>query len=208
MSKTKDYRIENRFNKIKNSFGKNNPTCYTTSNEMLDKMMRGKKKCSKSHHDTIILKASMVHLYKLIPSVTSIELNIITDLSHKKAPKNNIIRKKYNIGSAFWVPRILNHAFNIIITPKKVIISQSWFRIMNYKVIYELSHKRFIMWLDEFRSKIKNYKNAPMEVFNLFKFPKAKIEADIKNMFKYAKDSPKSIIQFRADYSYFGKPCE
>jgi hypothetical protein len=208
MIKTNKYNIENQFNEIKNSFSKNNTMCYTTSNEMFNKMTQGGKKCSRSHHDTIILKSSMSHLYNLIPSVTSIELNIATSVSNKKSKKNIDIRKKYSIESMFWVPRILNHSFNIIITPKKVIISQSWFKIMNYKVIYELNHKNFILWLDDFRDKIKNYKNAPMKVFDLFKFPHSKINDDIKNMFKYAKDSPKSIIQFHADYSYFGKLCD
>jgi hypothetical protein len=199
--------IEKQFNKTKKTLDNNKTMCYTTSNEMFNKMSIGNKKCSKSHHDSIILKSSMTHLYKLIPSITSIELNITTSVSNKKSPKNIDIRKKYNIKSMFWVPRILNHAFNIIITPKKVIISQSWFKIMDYKVIYELNHKKFIIWLDNFREKIKNYKNDPIAVFDLFKFPHSKINDDIKNMFKYAQDSPKSIIQFYANYSYFGKDC-
>ena len=193
MIKINDYSIEKRFNEIKKTFGKNNTMCYSTANEMFSKMSSVSKRCSKSHHDTIILKASMSHLYKLIPSITSIELNITTSLSPKKSQKNIDIRKKYNIKSTFWVPRILNHSFNIIITPKKIIISQSWYKIMNYKVIYELSHKSFLIWLDDFRSKIKNYKNDPIAVFDLFKFPHSKIDNDIKNMFKYAKDSKKSI---------------
>jgi hypothetical protein len=198
--------IEKKFNTIKKNLD-NKTMCYMTANDIFNKMSTGNKKCSKSNNESIILKSSMTHLYKLIPSITVIELNIKTSSGKKTSPKNINIRKKYNIKSMFWVPRILNHAFNIIITKKKVIISQSWFKIMDYKVIYELNHKQFIVWLDDFRNKIKNYKNAPIDVFDLFKFPHSKINDDIKNMFKYAQDSPKSIIQFYTNYSYFGKPC-
>jgi hypothetical protein len=150
----------------------------------------------------------MNHLYNLIPSITSIELNIKTNTENRYSPKNTSDKKKYNIKNAFWVPRILNHAFNILITDKKVIISQSWFNAMNYKSIYTLSHAQFIKWLDKFRKLIQNYKNKPMQVFQLFKFPKSKINQDIKNMFKYAKDSNTMIISFTANYSYFNKNCE
>lgn len=198
-----------KFDKLRRQFKRNHPMCYITSNKIFQdmtdsrkaSMSSGRKRCCKFTHD-MILKKSVNYLYKLTPSITSIEINIAS------CRKSDGDRKKYNIANKFWVPRIFNHAFNVLILDNRVIIAQSWFRVMNYQIIYTLTHGQFIKWLDKLRYLVKNYNKSPKKLFAFFKFPPHKIDSDLKNMFKYANDSKNIKISFLANYSFFNGVCK
>jgi hypothetical protein len=191
------------FNKKKKTLPKKQPQCYVTANLMYTAVSDGKKMCSKSVRDAIVLKKSMAHLYKLIPSITVVELNIQTD-DVLDAPK---IRKEWGIKNKFWLPRLFNHSFNILILKDEVIIAQSWFRFMDYKIIKRFKHTQFIEWLDTFRKLVKDYKNNPGQLFQFFDNKKSYTRESglmdfIKTEVKHTK------INFSTKYSYQTGDCQ
>jgi hypothetical protein len=183
---------------------KGDPQCYKTANIVFKKMSEHKNVYTKSVHDKLVLKKSMTHLYNLVSSITVIELNI--NSNEKKSKLNAKTRRDYDIKNSFWVPRIFNHAFNILITKKRVYIAQSWFKVMGYKVIYDLTHSQFISWLDKFRTAVSNYNHKPVALFNLFKYPSHKIK-QMEPLFKYIKKSKGVNIKFLSSHSCRSKSC-
>lgn len=182
-----------RFNSEKRKLPKGRPQCYITANIVYDNLSK-KDKCITSTHDKMILKASMRHLYKLTPSINVIELNIIEPYKRKNSPK---------LKNSFWIPRIFNHSFNILILEKNVIISQSWFRIHNYKVIEKLSHSQFLKWLDVFRANVNNYLNDPIYLFSMFHN-----NHPDKDLIHHIKTSSKKMkIEFLLKYSFTKSSC-
>ena len=102
-----------KFKKASRKIKKSETMCYITSEEIFNKMTI-KKKCKKSIC-TMILKKDVSHLYNITPSITNISVNI-SDKRKLTEIQRSEIRKKYNISNRFWVPRVFNHAFNILIT--------------------------------------------------------------------------------------------
>lgn len=155
------------FDESRKKLKKGKPQCYETAEIMFNSIKSENKERKIYKSKNKIKKSSLNHLYKLMPSFTTIELNI-----EQKVPVNRKkdIMKKYGIKNRFWIPRVFNHSFNILITKKYVILSQSWFKVMNYKIIDKMSHESFLEWLDIFRESIKNYNNKPSNLFSLFRF--------------------------------------
>ena len=175
---------------------KSETMCYKTAEKVLV-AVASKANVKKIQQKNIesVNKACFYHLYKCSPSITTLEIN----LSRGGSANYNDVREKYNIKNRFWVPRIFNHSFNILITEKKVIISQSWFKTMSYKIIYDFSHAKFIAWLDKFRMYVKNFTKNPVLLFKHLKY--TKFGADMKNMIKYAKDTSDMKIKILIKYA-------
>jgi hypothetical protein len=173
-------------------FPLNNPMCYVASNQMFDVMVEDRPTQTTTSKAPTIPKASLKHLYKCTSSITVIELNITAPPLTPN--KRNALVRKYGIINGFWVPRTFNHSFNILITKDRVIIAQSWFKVMNYQVIYRLTHKKFIKWLNAFRAAVASYRTNPKKLFEIFKYQEhCKYGKDIKNMFRYLKDTPMKV---------------
>ena len=198
-----------RFKELSKRFNGDKPQCYKTANTVVDKFNKNIL-YKLTNKNVTLVKRDMPHLYNLMPSITVIELNIVA-CSVKSCPiiksasdnpdscdKNSLLAK-YNIANRFWIPRIFNHSFNILITEETVIISQSWFRFMNYKKIEELSHLEFIKWLDRLRSSIKTFHKKPKQLFKIFH--DNKMETTESGYINFVKDVTKInteyIIKFR-----------
>jgi hypothetical protein len=150
------------FNSQIQKIPKNKPQCYDAAEQMFQAFNFGKKITEKKQN--ILAVNTLKHLYDVKPSITTIELNIIS--SDIKRTSNMKLSK-------FWIPRIFNHSFNVLIIKDKIFIAQSWFRYANYRVIYEFTNtKEFIEWLDQFKSMLKNYNKNPRALFKLFKYNK------------------------------------
>lgn len=185
--------MEDNFKKIIKKIPSDKPQCYITSNMMVDKLLKGKLHTNKGE-GRCIKKVDLKHLYGLKNSITSIEINIID----KEAKSKDKILEKYKIKNRFWIPRIFNHAFNIMILDDKVVISQSWFRFMNYKVIHEFTPKQFINWLDNFLVLVKCYNVDPKKLLRALCDTKAKtIE---KSMIRYIKAVDKMEVQYTINF--------
>jgi hypothetical protein len=131
-----------------------------------------------------LTKASLKLLYKMSPGTHTVELKIIADgcFDAKK------IRSKYGM-SRFFVPRLFIHSFLIVISDR-VYISQSWFGVMNMKIIYKLTNNQFKKWLDKLRENVNKFSSKPWALFDQFQYPSKKrgigglmdfIRADVDN---------------------------
>lgn len=174
------------YKKIVRTLSQNLPQCYETANYIYDQMrpyFHEKIYTSDAINDLSLIN----ELYKLQPSLTIIEIHMYINSKDYQDPVK--IRKQYNIKNRFWIPRVFNHSFNILIRHKHVYIAQSWFRVSNYKIIYKLNHVEFIEWLNKFKYAIEHYGTDPYALFNLFKYFKMMPnDNDIRNLTKYIKD--------------------
>lgn len=182
-----------------------------TFKKKIDKIPKGKIQCYESADimlksyskkftmykgiNSTIPKNNIKHLYGIKDSITTIEINIV----NRKIENKDLVLKKYNIKNRFWVPRLFNHSFNIFIKDDKIVIAQSWFRVMNYKIIYEFDKVQFCKFLDKLRTMLKMYNKAPQKLFKLFKYD-VKKDADIKNLIKYITTVDNFEIQYEVKY--------
>jgi hypothetical protein len=106
------------------------------------------------------------------------------------------IRKKYELQSIF-VPLLSFHTFNILIGKDRIYICQSWFNVMKYTKIYDMTMAEFKIWLDNLNLCFTNFINKKNinssfeSLLSLFKYDGHIIHPDIVD--KYF--SPNDDIQ-------------
>jgi hypothetical protein len=173
------------FKEIIHNLPSNLPQCYETANIVYDKMVEVSKSMKPNPLFNEVKNPTMSALYELNQSLSVIEINIKIN---KISGSVDNIRKQYNIKNKFWIPRIFNHSFNILILENMVIISQSWFKVSDYKIIHSFTFAEFIIWLDDFTNALKDYGTNPKALFDLFKyFVLKENDTDVLNLFKYIK---------------------